>query len=47
MDEKNFYKFLIQLDPQITTYESQEMFKFADMGADNQIHMDEFKKFFL
>ena len=47
MNSKSFYNFIIQVDPQITTYESNEIFEAADFSRDGLVNMQEFAEFFL
>lgn len=47
MNSKSFYNFMIQVDPQITTYESNEIFEAADFSRDGLVNMQEFAEFFL
>jgi Ca2+-binding EF-hand superfamily protein len=40
IDEKQFNQFLLELDPQITTYESYEIFKAADLSQDGFVNLN-------
>ncbi|KAM3146326.1 hypothetical protein pb186bvf_001671 [Paramecium bursaria] len=46
LDTQEFYKFLIQLDPSVTTIDARDVQKAFDKDQDGRISFDEFQKIF-
>ena len=43
VDKNLFYQFILDLDPQISTYESHAIFETADLSKDGYVNLKEFE----